>query len=146
LEAARSIHFTKMEGWIFFNAGEIYALLGQFEKAVKYSQESRKIFSEDVVSDRGMSGVEMLDAVISMQKKDYQKALESIDKSIKLREVVGEPRRIADAVDFRGDIHIASGDRIKAMADYNLAFAIYSSIGSLAGIRKTEGKIKAAQQ
>jgi tetratricopeptide (TPR) repeat protein len=140
LATARSIHYTKMEGWILFNAGEIYALLEQYEKAEKYLHDSRKIFGEDIVSDRGMSGVEMLDAVISMQKKDYANALKSINKSIELREKIGEPRRIADAVDFRGDIRMASGDRASAFVDYNLAYAIYSSIGSLAGIKKIEKK------
>lgn len=142
LATARSIRFTRMEGWILFNAGEIYALLGQFEKAERYSRESCKIFTEDVVSDRGMSGVEMLNAVISMQKKEYANALNSINKSIELRDRIGEPRRIADAVCFRGDVLLASGEKDRALADYNLAFAIYNSIGSLAGIRKMERKLK----
>jgi tetratricopeptide (TPR) repeat protein len=132
LETARSIRYTKMVGWLLFNAGEIYALLGQLEKAKNYSQESRKIFSEEVVSDRGMSGVEMLDAVINMQKKDYSEAIECINKSIELREKIGEPRRIADAVDYRGNVYLASGEKSKAAEDYQRANAIYKSIGSQA--------------
>jgi tetratricopeptide (TPR) repeat protein len=144
LATARSIRYTKMVGWLLFNAGEIYALLGQLEKAQNYSRESRKIFSEEVVSDRGMSGVEMLDAVINMQKKDYSEAMECINNSIELREKIGEPRRIADAVDYRGNIYLASGEKGKAAEDHQRANAIYKSIGSQAGIKKTEEKIKSA--
>jgi tetratricopeptide (TPR) repeat protein len=141
LATARSIRYTKMVGWLLFNAGEIYALLGQLEKAMDYSRESRKIFSEEVVSDRGMSGVETLDAVINMQKKDYSEAMECINKSIELREKIGEPRRIADAVDYRGNVYLAFGERSKAAEDYQRANAIYKSIGSQAGIKRTEDKI-----
>ncbi len=143
LETARAIHFTRMVGWILFNAGEIYAILGQCEKAEAYSAESREIFGRSQANDRGMSGVEMLDAVINMQRKCYPKALECINRSIELRERLGEPRRIADALEYRGDIHRSSGMNSEAGQDFHLANAIYRSIGSEAGTRRTDGKIAA---
>jgi len=143
LASARSIHYTTMEGWILFNAGEIYALLGNLERAEAYSAESRRIFGEHGANERGMSGVEMLDAVICMQRKTYPEALECMERSIALREKLGEPRRIADALEYRGDIWLASGDSAKAMQDFNLANAIYRSIGSETGIKRTDDKIGA---
>ncbi len=143
LSIARGIHFTKMVGWILFNAGEIYAFLGQFEKAERYSAESRRLFSVNVPNERGLSGVEMLDAVIAKEKKNYPVALDSITRSILLREKANEPRRIADALELRGDIHLAMGNQGKASENYRNAHAIYQSIGSEAGVRKMAGKLKA---
>jgi tetratricopeptide (TPR) repeat protein len=141
LNIARSIHYTRMVGWVLFNAGEIYAYLGQLEKAARYSAESRKIFSINLPSDRGLSGVEMLDAVIYLEMKNYDEAMESINRSIALREKHNEPRRIADALDLRGDIKLAFGDRPGARDDYSKALAIYRSMGSIAGLGKTEKKL-----
>ena len=145
LSIARGIHFTRMVGWILFNAGEKYAFLGEIEKAERYSAESRRIFSVNVPSDRGLSGVEMLDAVIAKEKKDYPRALESITRSIILRERAKEPRRIADALDLRGDIHLASGNAQAASVNYKDAHAIYKSIGSEAGVRKLLDKLNKSE-
>jgi tetratricopeptide (TPR) repeat protein len=143
LSVARSIKFTRMEGWLLFNAGEIYALTGQIDKAEQYSEASRKIYSMGKPNERGLSGVEMLDAIIQMEREDYQAALESINRSIALREKAKEPRRIADALDLRGDILMASGEKEGATEDYRNAHAIYESIGSVTGIERTEGKLAA---
>ncbi|KYK31349.1 MAG: hypothetical protein AYK23_03620 [Candidatus Proteinoplasmatales archaeon SG8-5] len=142
LSTARSIRDLTMVGWILFNAGEVHAMLGDLDKAEEHSAESRRIFSEETPSDRGMSGVEMLDALIHLRKGDHAKALECINRSIELREEIGEPRRIADAVDSRGDIHLAAGEKYKALEDYKQANAIYRSIDSEAGIKKTEAKME----
>ena len=143
LESARSIHLSKMEGWILFNTGEIYALLGKLDKAERYSLNARVIFTEETPSERGLSGVEMLDAVINIEKKEFPKALESIERSIVLREKLKEPRRLADALDMRGDIQKALGNFKEAAYDYRLAHAIYASIGSAAGMNRVEPKMKA---
>ena len=145
LALARSIHFTKMIGWVLFNAGEIYAMQGQLNKAVRYSTESRKIFSIEYPNERGLSGVEMLDAIIFMKGLDYANALESIDRSIHLREREKEPRRIADAIALRGDIHMASGKIIEAAENYRNAHAIYQSIGSDAGVSRMMEKLMALE-
>lgn len=142
LSTARSIRFTTMVGWILFNAGEVHAMLGDLDKAEEYSRESRRIFGEETPGDRGMSGVEMLDALINLRKGDHAKALECINRSIELREQLGEPRRIADAVESRGDIRRAAGDAEGALEDYRQANAIYKSIDAKAGIKKTKEKIK----
>jgi tetratricopeptide (TPR) repeat protein len=140
---SRGISHLTMTGWLLFNAGEVYALLGEFEKAETCSLESRKIFSEEKPSERGMSGVEMLDAVIYLQKNMYPDAMASINKSIALREKLGEPRRIADALACRGDVYVGLGNKLKANEDYQQANKLYTTIGSQDGINKTEEKIKA---
>ncbi len=141
LATARDIHFTSMEGWILFNAGEVYALLGEYDRARKYSELSKSIFGRERLNERGMSGVEMLDAIIGLQTERYGEALASINRSIGLRERIGEPRRLADALECRGDILAASGDTERATADYEMANAIYRSISSEAGARKTAEKL-----
>jgi predicted negative regulator of RcsB-dependent stress response len=83
----------------------------------------------------------MLDAVIAKEKKDYPRALESITRSILLRERAKEPRRIADALELRGDIHLASGNAQAASVNYKDSHAIYKSIGSEAGVRKLLDKL-----
>jgi tetratricopeptide (TPR) repeat protein len=143
LAIARGIHLTRMVGWILFNAGEIYALLGSLEKAAACSAESRRIFTETIPNDRGLSGVEMLDAVIHTQKKDHRRALDSINRSIELRQRMNEPRRLADAFEMRGDILLALGDMMGARCDYQMAHAIYNSIGSEPGSRRTGDKLAA---
>lgn len=85
--------------------------------------------------------MEMLDAVINMQRKCYPIALECINRSIRSRERLGEHKRIADALEYRRDINLNSGDCAEAAWDYQQAHAIYRSIGSEAGIKRTEGKI-----
>jgi len=146
LEVSRSINHANMTGWLLFNAGEVYALLGNFEKAEECAAESRKIFTEESPGERGLSGVEMLDAVIYMQKGDYNQALEHITKSLELREKLNEPRRIADALDYRGDIYIELNKKTEAKADYEKANLIYSSIGSQDKIKKTTEKIELINQ
>ena len=123
--------------------GEIYAILGQLDKAEECSRKSRRIYTEETPNERGLSGVEMLDAVISMERKEFRSAIESIDRSMEIRQRIGEPRRIADALDLRGDIRLASGDMEGAAEDYREAQAIYESIGSAAGVGKTGGKLSA---
>ncbi len=142
LKFAREIGYSYMEGWVLFNAGEIYAFLGDLEKAENYLIEARDIFEQKLPNDRGLSGVEMLDSVIYMQKGEFDNALESINKSLELRERLKEPRRIADALVLRGDIYVRKNEVENAKSDYETALRIYDSIGSKDSIKRIEEKLE----
>lgn len=142
IELSRELNHKRMTGWLLFNAGEVYALLGNFEKAESCSAESRKIYTEDFPSERGISGVEMLDAVINLQKGDYKTALEYINKSLEIREKLNEPRRIADALECRGDIYLEMDEKTKAITDYQSASLIYVSICAQDKIKKLKDKLE----
>ena len=129
IEICSEIGYKKMEGWIYFNLAEVYAYLHEFEKAEKASIEAEEILGE--LNDlRGISGVLMSDAVIESKKENLKDALDYINKSIELRESLGEPRRVADALVFRGKLYQKMGGGEKAKEDFETALSIYEKIGS----------------
>ncbi len=123
------IGYKKMEGWLYFNLGEVYAYLHEFDNAETASIEARKIFDE-LDDPRGVSGVLMCDAVIEGEKGNPKEALEYINKSLEIRESSGEPRRVADALVFRGQLYQKLGDTEDAKHDFEIALSIYDKIGS----------------
>ncbi|MCD6575819.1 MAG: tetratricopeptide repeat protein [Nanoarchaeota archaeon] len=136
----QDIGYKRMEGWLLFNIGEVYALLGEFEKADEASISARKIF-EELEDKRGLSGVEMCDAVIEKERGNLEEALSYINKSLELRNELKEPRRIADALILRGDIYSSMGKFGDAREDYNSALEIYKRLNSADGIKRAEAKL-----
>lgn len=142
IKISRDIGYSYMEGWVLFNAGEVYAFLGDLEKAEQCSMESRDIFENTLRNDKGLSGVEMLDAIIYMQKGELDEAVKHVNESLELREKLKEPRRIADALVLRGDIYLRLDDAESAGKDYKTALEIYHSINSKDSVERVEGKLK----
>ena len=141
IDLAVKLNYTHMVGWVSFNLGEIYAYLGEFDKANSCSQDSREIYQKELDNERGLSGVEMLDAVIALQKGDYDSALDYINKSLDLRKKLKEPRRTADALVCRGDINLEMDDIAGAKEDYQESLEIYESMGSSDGVERVKKKI-----
>lgn len=84
----------------------------------------------------------MLDAVISLEKGELEKALEHINTSLELREELKEPRRVADALVCRGDIYLELDKKDDSEADYQKSLDIYSSIGSYDGVERVKRKLE----
>lgn len=142
IDLAVKLNYMNMVGWVSFNLGEVYAFLGEIEKAEQCSQDSREIYENELDDERGLSGVEMLDAVISLEKGELEKALEHINTSLELREELKEPRRVADALVCRGDIYLELDKKDDSEADYQKSLDIYSSIGSYDGVERVKRKLE----
>ncbi len=141
IEIAKEIDYSHMQGWVSFNMGEVLAKLERIDEAREYSKEARRIYEIELNNDRGLSGVEMLDAVIELNGKNLEKSLDHIETSLELRRKLDQPRRIADALVCRGDIFSEKGEEKKGIDDYKEALEIYEEIGSRDGVEKVKKKL-----
>ena len=85
-----------MEGWALFNLAECQAEMNMVEPALEYCNASKIIFDK-LKDDLGMSGVYMAYAIAYRKSGDWVSSKENFIETLKIREQLKMPYRLADA-------------------------------------------------
>ncbi len=129
IKVSQDANYVLMNAWAMFNAGEDYAKLGKFDISIEYCENSLAVFKK--MKDKlGMSGALMSFAIAYKLKEDYAKSLDHFNKTIKLREELGMPYRLADACYECGLMLVKKGDKKSARQYLDRALKIFTEIRS----------------
>jgi len=130
-----------MSGWALFNAGEAYAKIGEFEKALECCDRSLSIF-ERLGEKLGISGAYMSYGIIFKLKKQWNKAIEYFEESMRIRKELEIPYRLADGYYEFGMLYKEKGDKTKAKEYLIKAREIFKKLGAKKSLKRIELKLK----
>jgi len=91
----------------------------------------------------GGSQATMVQGVISSVEGDFDKALEEVDRAIKIARDFGHAAMVAEALQEKGGIFLRKGDKEAARTAYGEAKAAYKDVGNNHAATEVEEQLKA---
>jgi tetratricopeptide (TPR) repeat protein len=115
--------------------GDAYVKLGKFDDAQKRFIRLMKLGHITGVKEEALT----LDAAGRMHtdKGEFEKALEYLDKSLKIWETINEPRGYASSLSSIGLVHYLRGEYDKALLHREKSLNLRTEIGDLPGVALT---------
>ncbi len=124
----------------YFDAGNAYLNLKEYQNAEKYFLEAVKISKESNFIPGEMIMHSTL-GQLYIKTKEYDKAEQNINKALSYFEETGQLANIAGSYSYLGDIQSHKYNHKEAIPLYNKALDIYNQINSLMQIRDTNSKL-----
>lgn len=124
----------------YFDAGNAYLYLKEYQNAEKYFLEAVKISKESNFIPGEMIMHSTL-GQLYIETKEYDKAEQNINKALSYFEETGQLANIAGSYSYLGDIQSHKYKHKEAIPLYNKALDIYNQINSLMQIRDTNSKL-----
>ncbi|MCF6306604.1 MAG: histidine kinase [Flavobacteriaceae bacterium] len=124
----------------YFDAGNAYLYLKEYQNAEKYFLEAVKISKESNFIPGEMIMLSTL-GQLYIETKKYNKAEQNINKALSYFEETGQLANIAGSYFYLGDIQSHKHNYKEAISLYNKALDIYNQINHLMQIRDTNSKL-----
>jgi tetratricopeptide (TPR) repeat protein len=128
-EAAEKIGNRNMVAWAMFNSAEALANIGELDKAETYCIQALNI-CESQDDKIGMNGIFRCLGIVYRKKKNWDLALENINKSILILEMLDIPFDLATTYYQLGLTYKDMGDEKVAIENFEIARNYYESVGA----------------
>jgi tetratricopeptide (TPR) repeat protein len=115
--------------WAMFNSAEALANIGELEKAENYCISALNI-CESQDDKIGMNGVFRCLGIIYRFKKQWNKAIENVNKSIVILEMLDIPFDLATTYYELGLVYREMGEVRGAIDNFGIAKNYYESVGA----------------
>ena len=115
--------------WTLFNMGEVFALMGEYQKALEACQDSLNI-SERHHYREGISGAYQTYGVIYKLQGDWKKSIQYFKENLKIRKELNMPYRLADGYHEFGLMYKEKGDHEQAREMLQQSHKIFTKIGN----------------
>jgi tetratricopeptide (TPR) repeat protein len=126
IEVNREAGSITTMGWATFNMAECMARLGRAKEALVYLDSAKKILAE--VDDKvGLATTFMIYGIVHTALEQWDLAMGSFDKAIKLEKRLQMPSLEAEILQERGRMYAAKGEREKAVEDLRMAMDLFTS-------------------
>ncbi|MDO9537687.1 MAG: tetratricopeptide repeat protein [Thermoplasmata archaeon] len=143
-EVSEKIGNRNMVAWAQFNTAEALAKIGELDKAEAYCINAQNI-CESQDDKIGMNGVFRCLGIIYRLKKDWDQAVENINKSIVILEILDIPFDLAATYFELGLTYEEMGEKMAAIDNYNIAKNYYESVGAKNQAESTAERVKTLQ-
>ncbi len=129
IEVGGQISHLKMEGWAIMNSAEVYAKMGEFDNSIKTCDRAVEILNK-IDDMEGLCTTYRNYAMAYRGKKDYAKAKEYAEKSLKMTKHMNRPFMVADISLECGLIEKELGNDYEAKEYFQNALNIFEDIGA----------------
>ncbi len=129
-------------GYAYVNIGILYKNQNDFEQALSYYIEAEEILKKIDSNDSryGLMAISTNIANIYIKKKEYQKALDYLDKALNKNKRYKNNYIYAETYKSLGDTYLELGNIKSALYNFNLAFDFFVKIEDQMGISYTQIK------
>jgi tetratricopeptide (TPR) repeat protein len=139
--ASDKIGNRNMVAWALFNTAEALANIGELDKAENYCMQALSI-CESQDDKIGMNGIFRCLGIVYRMKKDWNQALDNINKSILILEILDIPFDLATTYYQLGLTYQEMGEIPPAIDNYEIAENYYRSVGAIKQAEKTQVILK----
>ena len=140
-EAAKKIGNQGHVAWANFNSAEALAYKGELEEAERRTDIALKIC--EAQDDKiGMNGVFKAKGIIFRIKKDWDKAVENINKSVVILEMLDIPYDLANTYFELGRTYEEMEESMAAISSYSMAKDLFKNVGAKGEANSAAEKIK----
>ncbi len=139
--ASDRIGNRNMTAWALFNSAEALANIGELDKAESYCISALNI-CESQDDKIGMNGVYRCLGIIFRLRKQWKKAIENINKSIVILEMLDIPFDLATTYYELGLTYREMGEKQGAIDNFRIAASYYESVGAKIQAAETNGIVK----
>jgi predicted ATPase len=127
--ASEKIGNRNMAAWALFNSAEALANIGELDKAESYCMTALGI-CESQDDKIGMNGVFRCLGIIYRMRKQWPKAIENINKSIVILEMLDIPFDLATTYFQLGLTYREMGEPDEALESFEMAKGYYETVGA----------------
>jgi len=139
--ASEKIGNRNMVAWAMFNSAEALANIGELDKAENYCITALNI-CESQDDKIGMNGVFRCFGIIYRFKKLWNKAIDNINKSIVILEMLDIPHDLANTYFELGLVYREMGEFMGAIDNFGIAKNYFESVGAKNMVEETTKIIK----
>jgi tetratricopeptide (TPR) repeat protein len=140
-QASDKIGNRNMVAWAMFNSAEALANIGELDKAENYCINALNI-CESQDDKIGMNGVFRCLGIIYRFKKQWNKAIENVNKSIVILEMLDIPFDLATTYFELGLVYRKMGEIQGAIDNFGIAKNYFDSVGAKNQAEETASIIK----
>lgn len=135
--ASEKIGNRNMIAWALFNSAEALANIGELDRA-----ESQCIAALNICESQddkiGMNGVFRCLGIVYRHRKQWNRAIENINKSIVILEMLDIPFDLATTYFELGLIYREMGETMAAIDNFGIARSYYDSVGAKSQAESTQ--------
>lgn len=128
------------KGRYYFNVANTYRHLDQFEKALIYYEEARKL-SERINFRAGKAAISINMALCKIEQKKFEEAKQLLEQEIEYLKEVGNISSLSSVLSYLGDIAAKEFNHVAAISYYEQSILYYKKLGFRTAIQDASVKL-----